>query len=182
MSSMTHSVDKYHYSKNDRLFFDANIWVLLYGPQYNPDDPRVPVYSAALRDILTAKCNIFIDVLVLSEFINRWARFRYNLISKERRPKYFKQFRNSADFPRVAQETAVACRKIMDISLPISDCFETINISELLGNYESGKYDFNDQVLASLCRTRELKLVTDDGDFARQEITILTANRRLLNR
>ncbi|MGH8547812.1 MAG: hypothetical protein ACRERU_04290 [Methylococcales bacterium] len=50
----------------------------------------------------------------------------------------------------------------------------------MIDEYAAGDSDFNDQVIAELCKKRGLKLVTDDGDFGRYEISIVTANRRLL--
>jgi predicted nuclease of predicted toxin-antitoxin system len=47
-------------------------------------------------------------------------------------------------------------------------------------DYESGNADFNDQIIAELCRKKQLTLITDDGDFHGQDIAILTANKRLL--
>jgi len=182
MSSQTHQVTQYPYSQNDRLFLDANIWLLLYGPQYNPGDPRVIAYSAAIKSILAAKCQVFIDVLILSEFINRWTRFAYNVLPEMAHPTTFKDFRKSQAFVRVAQETAVACRKVMAGCVPLESGFETLDAAKLVSDYETAQFDFNDQVLASLCETRQLKLVTDDADFSDQNLTILTANRRLLGR
>jgi predicted nucleic acid-binding protein len=159
---------------------DANVWLLLYGPQYSDSgDQRVKTYSAALKSILAAKCQVFIDVLILSEFINVSARFAYNILPTATRPK-FKDFRKSQAFVRVAQEIAVACRKVMAICSPLDDGFATLDAAKLLSDYGTAQFDFNDQVLALLCETRQLKLVTDDADFSNQKLTILTANRRLL--
>ena len=68
----------YHFRETDRLLFDTNVWLFLYSPQYGPNDNRVRVYSAAVKSALTAHSHIFVDALVLSEFINAWARFMYN--------------------------------------------------------------------------------------------------------
>jgi predicted nucleic acid-binding protein len=183
MSNQTHQVDQYPYSQDDRLLLDANVWLLLYGPQYSDSrDQRVNTYSAAMKRILAGKCQIFIDVLILSEFVNASARFAYNILPKQTPPIKFKDFRKSRAFVRVAQEIAVACRKIMAICAPLESGFETLDTAKQLSSYETGQFDFNDQVLASLCETRQLKLVTDDADFSDQRLTILTANRRLLGR
>lgn len=41
--------------------------------------------------------------------------------------------------------------------------------------------DFNDQVLAELCKSRNLTLVTHDGDFKDLGLNLLTANQSLLS-
>jgi hypothetical protein len=181
MNSSTYEVNHYHYSSRDQLFFDTNIWLLVYGPQYNPDDARVKTYSAALRTVLTAKCEIFIDVLVLSEFVNGWARFKYNTLPQNTHPS-FKAFRNSPDFLGVAQAIATTIRKIIGLCTPVDSGFQSVDLTDLLSDFEKGTSDFNDLILARLCAARSFKLVTDDADFASQDVSILTANRRLLGR
>ena len=88
----------YHFRDSDRLLFDANIWLFLYSPQYSPTDSRVRVYSGALKDVLRARSKVFIDLLVLSEFINAWARFTYNTLPASIKAKGFKNYRNSSAF------------------------------------------------------------------------------------
>lgn len=51
-----------------------------------------------------------------------------------------------------------------------------------LDDYAKGRRDFNDRVLAYLCKRERLTLVTDDADFGGSDITILTANQSVLDR
>ena len=46
--------------------------------------------------------------------------------------------------------------------------------------YALGESDFNDQILIDLCRRQGLKMVTDDGDFKGQDVSVITRNQRLL--
>ena len=69
------SVRNYHFKSQDKLFLDANIWLYIYAPQ-NPKSYWVNVYSKAFGRILTAKSCIYIDILVISEFINAYARLK----------------------------------------------------------------------------------------------------------
>ena len=41
-------------------------------------------------------------------------------------------------------------------------------------------YGFNDQVITEICKNNGFTLITNDGDFKTQEISILTANAKLL--
>ena len=50
----------------------------------------------------------------------------------------------------------------------------------MVDQYAKGNADFNDQMIVALCKENEFKLVTDDGDFHNQDISIVTANNRLL--
>ncbi len=50
----------------------------------------------------------------------------------------------------------------------------------VIAEYAVGDSDFNDQIIATLCKRKGLKLVTDDGDFGGHGIPVVTANRKLL--
>ena len=169
----------YNISRNDALLIDANIWIYLYGPQA-PKDPKSRDYSNVLAKILKAKCSIFLDVLILSEFINRYSRSKCWLEKGSSDPTTFKRYRQSSDFKPVAKEIADAVRRILKHCECIESDITSIDMSTLLTDYESKCPDFNDQVLAELCKSRSLKFVTHDGDFKDYDITVLTTNRRML--
>ena len=182
MGKSAHRIDRYAFQSTDGLFFDANIWLFIYGPRYGPQDRRTAVYSAALRRILAASSSIFMDVLVLSEFVNACARFAYNTLPRASKPPDFKSFRNTAAFRGVARNIANACGKILSHCVRTESGFTRLDTAALLTEYEKGQSDLNDQVLGELCVAGGLKLVTHDSDFGGQNLTILTANKRLLNR
>jgi len=54
-------------------------------------------------------------------------------------------------------------------------------MNSLLNDFETGKIDFNDQVLEDLCARRGFYLVTDDADFKTVNLPLFTANPKLLN-
>ncbi|MDE2389024.1 MAG: PIN domain-containing protein [Betaproteobacteria bacterium] len=156
---------------------DTNVWLFIYGPQ-KPGNTKESIYSGVLAKILTAGSKIFIDVLIVSEFINTYARLKWNVMGKPRGD--FKSFRKSVDFKPIAQDIAADVKQILKHCLRIESGFDALAIIDLLDEYALGKADFNDQVIATLCREKGLILVTDDGDFRDNEIPIVTANRRLL--
>lgn len=49
-----------------------------------------------------------------------------------------------------------------------------------MNEYEKGNSDFNDQIFTEICRNNGWKLVTDDGDFKRCGVPLVTANKTLL--
>ena len=181
MPGKAHRISTYRFCDTDHLLFDTNIWLFLYGSQYGPTDSRVRVYSAALKNILAAQSRILIDVLVLSEFMNRMARFAYNTLSAQTRPGDFKAYRKSLAFKPVAKGIADACRRILGHATRTDSGFPSLHIETVLCDYEVGKADFNDQVLAKLCKSKGLTLVTDDSDFKGLGLTLLTENKRLLS-
>jgi len=172
---------QYPFSASDKLLFDTNVWLHLYGPLSFPPDPRAKAYSAGFKIILHKKCKIFLDVLVLSEFVNVIARHRYyaRFPNSNSRPK-FKAYRNSAAFNVVAKEITQACRRMSSESQYVDTDLSSFDVEDIYCQFERGGEDFNDLALSELCRRQNLTLVTDDGDFQGHGLTILTENRKLL--
>ena len=171
------AVRNYNFTCQHKLFLDANIWLYLYAPQ-KPGNYWVSVYSKVFARILKAKSQIYIDVLVVSEFINTYARIKWKLIAPHLNS--FKDFRDSPDFKPVAQDIAADMKQIMKHCSRIENGFSTLGTDDLFNDYAKGDSDFNDQVITELCKSNGLTLITNDGDFKTQEIPILTANRKFL--
>ncbi|MDR4519072.1 MAG: PIN domain-containing protein [Nitrosomonas sp.] len=178
MANNALAVSSYNFTSDDELLLDTNIWLFVYGPQ-RPDDPRVAIYSQAFAKILAAGCKIYIDVLIVSEFINTYARIKWDVLGKPY--KDFKKFRKSQDFKPIAQDIAADIQQILKHCLRIENGFGTLAINELIAEYAVGNSDFNDQIITELCQKKKLKLITDDSDFRAQGVLIMTANKRLLS-
>jgi predicted nucleic acid-binding protein len=179
--SKTEDISRHRFSSADRIFLDANIWLYVYGPQGSPTDSKTRIYSSALSNALLAKSQILVDVLVVSEFVNRFSRIEYDVQypNKANRPN-FKQFRNSPGFKPLAQVIARETGKILGFSSRTESGFAAIDIPAMLTEFKAGEHDFNDQVLARLCQSQGLLLVTHDADFKGKGLDILTANKRIL--
>ena len=177
MANRAISVENYHFTPEDELLLDTNIWMFVYGPQ-KPGNKKVATYSRALANILSANSRIYIDVLIVSEFINVYARLKWNVMGKPHGD--FKQFRKSPDFKPIARDIANDIKCVLSHCSRVENGFETLDIDGLIEEYAGGDSDFNDQVIAALCQRKDLKLVTDDGDFCGQGIPVVTANQRLL--
>lgn len=177
MTNKVWSVSKYEFQPEDELFFDANVWLFIYGP-HRPGDTRVAKYSDAFAKILNAQSRIYIDVLIISEFFNTYARLKWKQVAPS--VKNFKKFRKSTSFKPIAHAIASDVKRILKHCTRIENGFESLDIDSLIAEFEDGDADFNDQVITSLCKNRGLKLVTDDGDFRIQGIPVVTANKKLL--
>ena len=179
MNHKTGAVENHNFTAQDRLFLDANIWLYLHSPkQYKAS--WVNIYSNAFNRLLKANSRIYIDVLVLSEFINSYARLKWSLVRRHYRT--FKTFRNSADFKPVAQDIVNDVKQIMNHCSRLESGFATVAMESLLAEYAEGNADFNDQVITELCKRNGFTLITHDSDFRTQDIPILTANPSLLQR
>ncbi len=167
----------YNFTAQDKLFLDANIWLYLYGPP-KPRSYWRPIYTSVFNRMVRAKSRIYIDVLVVSEFINAYARLKWRDASSY--PNAFKTFRNSPDFKPVAQNIATHVKQIMKHCARIESNLATLGMDNLLNDYATGDHDFNDQVITEICKNNGFTLITNDSDFKTQEIPILTANPNLL--
>ncbi|KTD49846.1 MULTISPECIES: PIN domain-containing protein [Legionella] len=179
------NIDNYNFKPSDNVILDTNIWLYNNGPQ-PPNEPYVGIYSRALFKILNAKCQIFIDALILSEFINRYSRIKYRLHLDAHQLKEkdlsFKDFRKTSDFTTIASDIGSDVRKILRFCKCIESGFELLDINQVMSEFEQGNTDFNDQILSELCKNKGITFVTHDSDFCNSHIHILTANTKLLQR
>lgn len=176
MTGSASMVKDYQFSASDTIFLDANIWLYLYGPQADPRKWQTSVYSTAFKRALKAKCRIFIDVLILSEFVNVYGRMEHKAHGSQSK---WKDFRKSRHFPAVGIADAV--RRIMKYAEAVESGFPSMDMAEFLAAYEAESPDFNDAVFVHLCRAKGFTLITHDADFKGAGLNILTANKHLLS-
>ncbi len=56
-----------------------------------------------------------------------------------------------------------------------------LDLHQAVADFESASLDFNDAVLADICKKHNFKFLTNDGDFQFGGVEVLTTNPRLLN-
>lgn len=173
-----HSIETYYFPSENNYFFDTNIWLYIYGPIGWPDQ-KSDIYSKALREIRNSNGTIYINCMVISEFINAFSRIEFKQQTTYSR---FKEFRNSLSFRPVAEDIASNVKKILRNTLTCDPELKVIDLPEIMSFFEQGKYDFNDLVFAEICRSRGMVFVTHDKDFSELGVEILTANEKLLRR
>lgn len=166
------------FSNSDAILVDANIWLYLLGPAANPGSWAVRTYSNIFSRILAAGSKLFLDVLVLSEFINKFARIEMRRLQPTQ--SNFKTFRKSAHFPTVANAIEVQVNQILFHCQQVGHPFDECNIPDLLKDFNAGTRDWNDQLIAENCRKKGLAILTNDGDFTIGSIPVFTANHKLL--
>jgi predicted nucleic acid-binding protein len=182
MSNQVYSLETYDFTASDALLFDANIWLYIYGLSNTRNAERLKLkYQRQFRQIRSLKVPIFLDVLVLSEFINAYSRQFYNDLPEATKPANFKTFRNSEDFQPIAQEIGKYSRRILAKTQRTNIAFESVEMGAIIDSYVAANADFNDLMLAELCKANDLKLVTHDADFQGDDLTILTVNSKLLS-
>lgn len=168
--------------KKDQIFIlDTNILIkILY-----PFQPRANMkdYDDFYAKAISAKANILVCAIQISEFINRCIRFQFELWKKEQdhTVDFKKDYRNTDDY-RNSMNTILDIVKydISPVSTYIGDRFNEMELDNL---YRYGfSYDFNDALVAEIARLNDAILVTDDRDFANysSKIHIVTGNKTLL--
>jgi predicted nucleic acid-binding protein len=177
---------RYKFVATDQVLPDANVWLYINGPAAATGSWAVSAYAAVLAKVLTAQTQLFLDVLVLGEFVNRYARMEYRRLNtadpRTGRPFYaeFKDFRRSSSFLPVASAIANEATNIVNICKRVDHLFSQWNAVDLLHEYSTGAFDCSDQLLVESCRKHGFALLTNDGDFTEGGLTVFTANNRLL--
>jgi predicted nucleic acid-binding protein len=174
---------RYTFSDKDRILVDANVWLYLFGP-HAPGSPIVRSYSAVFTGIQRNRASLYLDVLVLSEFVNRYARLEHQIQKSAGAPisHDFKTFRDSSDFVPIAEAIQASVMKIGRYTLPLDHPLTACDLPATLAEFAAGRRDINDQLLAHCCMRHGLALLTNDGDLVHTGITILTTNPQLLRR
>jgi len=172
-------IGDYKFSQDDKLLLDANIWLYLFAPPSKPSGYATKVYSEAFKRILSAKSQVVLSSTILSEYLNRYCRIEWGARFKEVHPD-FKSFRQSQDYFQVGNGAATYARAMLKQSRRVDDGFAGTDIAAVLGDFESGRSDFNDGLLVSACASNSWKLVTHDGDFKEGGIHVLTDNAKLI--
>jgi predicted nucleic acid-binding protein len=182
MSDRAVDIRAWRFASEHRFLLDTNVWLCVYGPATATRRPEARIYSKALRDMRQASSQIHLDLLVLSEFVNAFARQEYDRIRQtDRSITDFKSYRDSDRFQAVAEEICISATRMLGLTTRCQWEFDRADVGTLLREYAGGHADLNDLVLADLCRLRDLTFVTHDRDFKLSGIRILTANRRLLS-
>nr|VFK40327.1 MAG: PIN domain [Candidatus Kentron sp. SD]VFK45982.1 MAG: PIN domain [Candidatus Kentron sp. SD] len=151
MTPMAHSVSAlagYDFSERDRLLLDTNVWLFVHGPRKPVSDSRVEIYSHAFAGMLEAGCHIHTGILILSEFVNAYAKVRCNLAKVGN----LKEFHASPAFKPAARDIAADAKRVLDHCEWIENEFAELNVGAIINAYEKGDSGFNDRLIVDLCR------------------------------
>ena len=174
---------RYGFSDTDRILIDANVWLYLFGPRA-PNSKLAQSYSAVLKNLQKGKAEIYLDVLVLSEFVNRFARDQHKVVAIPGAAISgdFKIFRDSPDFIPIAKAIQASVLTIGRFAKPVDHLLSEFDLPALLTDFAKGARDLNDQLLCETCKKNGMALLSNDADLSRGEITVFTTNPNLLRR
>lgn len=160
-------------NNRDNILIDTNVLIFILYPANQPHK-----YSRYIRVISTLQqrqCQMFINSLVVSEFINKLLRDDFYKL-KEQNPnieQFKRDYRNTQNYSDTLQLAITELDKFCKIYniTHINDDFDKINITSLYVNgYE---FDFNDLVIAESVRSNGFKLLTDDRDFQNLNVALI---------
>lgn len=179
MKNKAYDLSSYTFSSNEQVLVDTNVWLYLFPAPGNPPHNFAQQYSTAFANLVSAQAQPVLDPMVLSEYLNRYIRLEWEGNYRTQYLK-FKDFRNSPDFSAVALAAETFARRILSFCQIHSIPADELDLSLALAEFSAGGVDFNDALLVDICKNRNLKLMTNDGDFQDGGIEVLTTNRRLL--
>lgn len=172
-------IRKYSPSSMDSYLFDNNVWMFLFCPIGNISQRKQQEYSRFLQSVASVKASIFVTSMILSEFANAYLRLDFDLWKKDTKQynaNYKRDYLSSDRYKVISQVVISSVKDILKLTERIPDDFNSINVGNILDLFEY--IDFNDSYYIELCRTKSLKIVTDDRDFAKinsSKITIISS-------
>ncbi|WP_298148505.1 PIN domain-containing protein [Flavobacterium sp.] len=176
----TINIKDYKIGFTDQIFFDTNIWLLLYGTMANYQAKEQKIYTDFFQTLLQKATPIFLTSMVISEFANVILRRDFNQwISTEKlsNKDFKKDFVGTAKYEETISIIAVAVNKILKLPniVIVGDDFNAINKEAILENFKL--VDFNDSYYAELAYMNKYKVVTNDKDFIKMssKIDIISA-------
>lgn len=179
MKNKAFNLSSYSFRSGEQILVDTNIWLYLFPAPANPMQRFATQYSTAFSNLVSAKAQPVLDPMVLSEYLNRYCRIEWEGNYKSQYPK-FKDFRNSSDFSAVVASAQTFAKRIVSFCEIHSISANELDLNQALSDFSTGQVDFNDALLVDVCKKRSLKLMTNDGDFQKGGIDVLTTNPRLL--
>lgn len=170
----------YVFRAAEQILVDANVWLYLQPPAAQPAPSWARGYSGVFANLLKADAVPVVDVLILSEYLNRYVRIEYDACWKEICPK-FKDFRSSQAGVAVAENAVAEAEHIVSLAGMVQDTMVSgISLSDVFAEFQQGSIDFNDGILIENCRLRHWKFLTHDADIRVGGIDVLTLNKKLL--
>lgn len=162
---------------NDRvIFFDANILISIYFT-ISPTDWAQKNYSRVFSKLIAAENKLTFDVTIVSEVINRALRMEYKTHLRKNNIKdaefSYKNFRDSQEGMSAWVRTNTIIRDTIFPNFAITGkCWTKADMNFLL----TQQGDFNDQLIADICREKRFILLTNDADFKNADLEILSLN------
>jgi len=164
--------------KEQKIFIDANVWLYIHCSIGNFHRETVSVYSNVYRYVLRENMEVYTDIIIISELINRYLRIALtNYQTKSDQENIgFKEYRMTEDGMISTREVySILQNKILPFTIIINFSYDNESIKKLFDD-RSSDIDFNDSHIVKLCAENGFYLMTHDGDFKDEDINIISHN------
>ncbi len=155
--------------------FDANIWLSINGPYPDKIEARGRAYSAFYKRALEAGAQIVVPQLIAGEFLNRAVKIQADVAGFDYRCKIHR----ADDYRDWIKEGCDLLNCVAGDHVKIADSFDSLELEPCFAAAEAGGLEFHDVLVVHMCRAGGHILVTDDADYAGQDLPIVTWNTRL---
>ena len=175
----TINISNYEVGSDEEFFFDTNVWMFLFAPLAGAKRSKQQAYSKLLGDIVSRGATIWINSQVVAEYINRCLRMEFEVWRKDPQncfATFKKDFRQTEDYKLTLRDTKSQVSAILQKASRYPDDFHTVDVDAIISSMGSS-LDYGDAVIVDLCKRKKYKLVTDDSDMTKANLsfTIITA-------
>lgn len=161
-------------SPTDSFFFDTNVWMYIFAPLADAKKSKQEKYSAFLGEIMARKATIWINSLVVAEYVNAVLRLEFKQWMKQKQyyiADFKRDFRPTDEYQSALEAVRLQVADIMQIAKKRPDDFHTVDIDRILSSM-SKALDYGDSILVDTCTRNQMILVTDDRDIAGLDLPI----------
>lgn len=158
------SLSNYTFTGSEKFLVDANVWLYLYGPLNNKNDHG---YSKIIPKVYDKTIKLFINDLIISEFVNKTCRLSYHKYLKKNQLNsnscdFKKVYRNTQDFKDIYKLTIAT---IEEDVLTKSTYVPVVKDDLFNGISNLSADDFNDELIVQTALSQGLSIMTHDRDF-----------------
>ncbi len=179
------SIDSFDVTRNQKFFFDSNVWLYLLYPQDNQSANRWITKYSKFNDLVLRRDSLILTNLIqMSELINVIVQKEYKRYCQSIKPNYinFKEYRDSEEGLNTLGKAKTFTAQIMKQTTLQTGLFNSEDMKAIVADCD--KADFNDIYFARFCQKQSCIMVTHDYDFralGTLDVQLLTANGAYLH-
>jgi predicted nucleic acid-binding protein len=176
MNTPIHVLDM-DYGNEVFILADTNILMYRFFPDRYPKKWMIE-YANVFKQLRRHGNTLLVDAFVVSEVVNLAMRnaWRDCMYDDPTLPYYtYKEFRDSKDgIAAMAKILSVVNNDILEQCATTEDAFSKADLKSLC---KVDKLDFVDKIILMICTKHGYMLITNDGDFVGENITVISSNK-----
>ena len=155
----------------DKIIIDANVLIYVFCPlNHRKYELFISHYTDTLNNIKNANASVFVNSLIISEFINRWLRMDFQ---KTNFTDFKTEYRSGDRYKKTIKSILRELKKFyLNWNVQkLNDNFPNIDIISKYENFPES--DFNDIIIAENAITNNCKILTQDNDFSQYGVVVI---------